>query len=39
MINNNDYTQKVFLDLVSCVKLGGFVVFATKLNYVGEDQY
>ena len=39
MINNNDYDEKVFLDLISCVKLGGFIIFATKLNYFGEDQY
>ena len=37
MINNNDLDEKVFLDLLSCLKLGGFVIFATKLDYFKED--
>ena len=39
MINNDGFDQEVFKHLLSCLKLGGFVIFATKLNFSGEDQY
>jgi 2-polyprenyl-3-methyl-5-hydroxy-6-metoxy-1,4-benzoquinol methylase len=39
MINNDGFDQEVFKHLLSCLKLGGFVIFATKLNFTGEDQY
>lgn len=33
MINNDGYTFKVFTDMLQCLKLGGFLIFATKLNF------
>ena len=33
LINNNGYDRKVFTDMLYCLKVGGFAVFATKLNY------
>jgi len=33
MINNNDCEKKMFLDLLDCLKIGGFAIFATKLNF------
>ena len=39
MINNNGFDQKVFLDLIGTVRVGGFVIFATKLNYFKHDIY
>lgn len=39
MINNNGFDRKVFLDLLYCLKVDGFVVFATKLNYFKQDIY
>lgn len=33
LVNNNGYDKKVFLDMLKPLKIGGFVVFATKLNY------
>ena len=33
LINNNGYDRKVFMDMLYCLKVGGFAVFATKLNY------
>ena len=37
MINNNDLDTKIFEDVVSCLKIGGFAIFATKLDYSGDD--
>lgn len=39
MINNNGYDRKVFLDMLYCLKVGGFAVFATKLNYFKQNIY
>jgi predicted TPR repeat methyltransferase len=39
MINNDGFDIEVFKNLLSCLKLGGFVIFATKLNFAGDDQY
>lgn len=39
MINNNGFDRKVFIDLLYCLKVDGFVVFATKLNYFKQDIY
>jgi len=39
MINNNGYDSKVFKDMLYCLKIGGFAVFATKLNYFKQDIY
>ena len=33
MINNGGHEIKVFTDCLSCVIPGGFIIFATKLNY------
>ena len=33
MINNNGFDLKVFKDMLYCLKIGGFAVFATKMNY------
>ncbi len=39
MINNNGFDIKVFKDMLYCLKVGGFAVFATKLNYFKQDIY
>lgn len=39
LINNNGYGRKVFTDMLYCLKVGGFAVFATKLNYTKQDIY
>ena len=39
MINNNGFCKKVFFDLLELVQVGGFIVFATKLNYFKQDIY
>jgi len=39
MINNDGFDEKVFIHLLSCLKLGGFCIFATKLNFHQENQY
>lgn len=39
MINNDGFDERVFIDLLKCLKLGGFVIFATKLNFHQENQY
>jgi len=33
LINNNDLDRTIFENLISCCKIGGFIIFATKLNY------
>lgn len=37
MINNDGFDKKVFIDLLSCLKMGGFLIFATKLNISQEN--
>jgi len=37
MINNDGFDAQVFKHLLSCLKMGGFVIFATKLNFAGEN--
>jgi hypothetical protein len=39
LINNNGYDSKVFKDMLKPLKIGGFAVFATKLNYFKQDIY
>lgn len=39
MINNNGYDKKVFLDMLKPLKIGGFAVFATKLDQLKQDIY
>ena len=39
MINNNDCDKRMFLDLLKCLKIGGFAIFATKLNLNQENEY
>ena len=39
LINNNDHDSLIFENLISCLKMGGFAIFATKLDYSGDDQY
>ena len=39
MINNNDYDEVVFTQILDCLKIGGFAIFATKLNYHNQNQY
>lgn len=33
MINNGGFDKKVFVDILNCLRIGGFAIFATKLNY------
>jgi 2-polyprenyl-3-methyl-5-hydroxy-6-metoxy-1,4-benzoquinol methylase len=39
MINNNGYDKKVFIDMLKPLKIGGFAVFATKLDQLKQDIY
>ena len=39
MINNDGFDENVFLHLLKCLKVGGFVIFATKLNFHQDNQY
>lgn len=39
LINNCDLTIKIFEDLISCVKIGGFIIFATKLDQKNFNEY
>ena len=39
MINNDGFDMSVFTDLLKCLKICGFVIFATKLNFHLENQY
>jgi hypothetical protein len=32
MINNDGWDEKVFHQMLDTVKMGGFLIFATKLN-------
>ena len=31
--------MKVFKDMLKCLRIGGFAIFATKLNYLNQDIY
>lgn len=39
MINNGGFDKKVFIDILNCLRIGGFAIFATKLNYFKQDIY
>lgn len=39
MVNNDGWDKNIFLDLLCLVKMGGFIIFATKLNLHQENQY
>ena len=39
MINNDGWDEDVFLTMLSFVKMGGFLIFSTKLNLNQENQY
>jgi len=39
MINNDGWDDEVFLQMLDYVKMGGFIIFATKLNLNQENQY
>ena len=39
MINNGGFDMKVFEDILKCLRIGGFAIFATKLNYLNQDIY
>lgn len=39
MINNDGWDERVFEQMLGYVKMGGFVIFATKLNLQNEDHY
>lgn len=39
MINNGGFDIKVFHDILKCLRIGGFAIFATKLNYLNQDIY
>ena len=39
LVNNNGYDRKVFMDMLYCLKVRGYAVFATKLNYFKQDIY
>ena len=39
MINNDGWNEKVFNEMLDLTKMGGFLIFATKLDIVDVDQY
>jgi hypothetical protein len=39
MINNDGWDEEIFHQMLKCVKMGGFLIFATKLNLTQENQY
>lgn len=39
MVNNDGWDEEVFTQMLRYVKMGGFVIFATKLNLQNEDHY
>lgn len=39
MINNNGWDKNAFHKLLAYVKMGGFVIFTTKLSLSNEDEY
>jgi len=39
MINNGGWDKNVFHKLLKYVKMGGFIIFTTKLNLNNEDEY
>lgn len=39
MINNDGFDEQIFIHLLKCCKLGGYIIFATKLNQRFENQY
>ena len=39
MINNDGWDEDVFHQMLKCVKMGGMLIFATKLNLSSENQY
>lgn len=39
MINNEGWDESVFHQMLDLVKMGGFIIFATKLNLKQENQY
>jgi hypothetical protein len=39
MINNNDFDEVVFKQLLDCLKVGGFAIFATKLDFYNKNLY
>ena len=39
MINNGGFDIKVFVQLLQCLRVGGFAIFATKLDAQRQDIY
>lgn len=39
MINNDGWDEKVFKQMLDFTRMGGFVIFATKLDLHQENQY
>lgn len=39
MINNDGWDRDVFLQMLDMCKMGGFIIFATKLNLNQKNQY
>ena len=39
MINNGGFDKRVFVQLLQCLKVGGFAIFATKLDAGKQDIY
>ena len=39
MINNGGFDDKVFKDTLKCLRVGGYAIFATKLNFYNKDIY
>jgi hypothetical protein len=39
MINNDGWDEKVFHQMLDLVKMGGFLIFATKLTLNQDNQY
>jgi hypothetical protein len=39
ILNNDGYDLKIFMNLIECCQIGGFIVFATKLDLHQRNQY
>ena len=39
ILNNDGYDLNIFMNMVECCEIGGFIVFATKLDLNLKNQY
>ena len=39
ILNNDGYDLNIFMNMIDCCEVGGFIVFATKLDLHSKNQY